>query len=537
MVKFLKILLILVSLFFFSASVCYSLPLSTNGRWVVDAPTGDRVKLRCVNWASHMQTMLAEGLDKKPLPNIVKSMSSLGFKCVRFTWATYMFTKPNNWNLTVDESFKRLGLLEAKAGIALNNPGLLKLTVLEAYEAVVDELGKQGIMVILDNHVSKPQWCCGDGDDNGFFGDKFFDPKEWLQGLAIVANRFKGKPQVVAMSMRNELRGPRQNKDVWYRYVRLGGETIHKLNPKLLVIISGLGYDTDLSFLRNVTLHTNFGNKLVYEGHWYAFTDGRRKDWVNKTPDQICAITMKEFDDKLEFVTLGKYPIPLFLSEFGVDQRGLNDGDNRFLSCFLAYAAEKDLDWAMWALQGSYYIKNETPNFDETYGVLDKNWDQPRNPKFTERYRLIEDILQDPRSNLPREQIIYHPLSGHCFTVDDKNSSSTQLSDCLNRSHWSYAGNQTQIKLTGTSKCLKVEGNGLPVTVSDDCSSVWKVIADSNIRLATTDKEGRSLCLDYNPSISPLVLSNECLCADDESSNCKENPETQWFKLIETNVK
>lgn len=143
----------------------------------------------------------------------------------------------------------------------------------------------------------------------------------------------------------------------------------------------------------------------------------------------------------------------------------------------------------------------------------------------------------DPRSNLPRDQIIYHPLSGHCLLVDDKNSSNTQASDCLNRSHWSYAGNQTQVKLTGTSKCLKVEGNGLPVTVSDDCSSVWKVIADSNIRLATTDKEGRSLCLDYDLSKSSVVLSNECLCADDESSNCKENPETQWFKLIETNVK
>ncbi|KAI3920388.1 hypothetical protein MKX01_000727 [Papaver californicum] len=139
----------------------------------------------------------------------------------------------------------------------------------------------------MDNHVSMPQWCCGESDDNGFFGDKYFDPKEWLHGLAIVANRFKGKPQ---------------------------------LNPKLLVIISGLSCDTDLSFVRNETLNINFDNKLVYKGHWYAFTDGRRKDWEPKTPDQICATTMKEFDAKLEFVTLGKNPIPLFLSEFGEDQ-------------------------------------------------------------------------------------------------------------------------------------------------------------------------------------------------------------------------
>ncbi|KAI3974968.1 hypothetical protein MKX01_005079 [Papaver californicum] len=332
-------------------------------------------------------------------------------------------------------------------------------------------------MMVLDNHVSMPQWCCGESDENGFFEDKFL----------IQKNRY----MVVGMSMRNELRGPRQNKDDWYRYIRLGGKTIHRLNPKLLVIISGLGYDTNLSFLRNETLSINFDNKLVYEDHWYAFTDGRRKDWEFKTPDQKCANVIKEFDDKLEFLTSGKNPIPLFLSEFGVDQLGLNDWDNRFLSCFLAYAAEKDLDWAIWAMHGSYYIKNRIANFDETYCVLDKNWNHPRNPNF----RFQRDI------------------------------------------HWSYAGNQTPIKLMGTSKCLKPVGNALPVTVLNDCLSVWKVISDSIIRLAAMDTKGRSFCLDYNPSKYPLVLSNECLCvSNDESSKCKENPETQWFKLMQTNV-
>ncbi|KAI3920215.1 hypothetical protein MKX01_017872 [Papaver californicum] len=489
MVKFLKTaLLLLVSTIFFFVSVSHSLPLSTNGRWVVDTSTGDRVKLRCVNWASHMQTMLVEGLDKKPLPDVVKSMSTLGFNCVRLTWATYTFTKQNYRNLTVDH-------VGENDFLWFNNPGVLNLTILESYDEVVSELGKQRIMAVLDNHVNMPQWCCGESDENGFFGDKFFDPKEWIHGLDIVANRFKGKPQVFSC-LRNELRRPRQNKDDWYEYVRLGGKTIHHLNPKLH--ISGLGYDTDLSFLKNETLNNNFDNKLVYEGHSYAIlTDGRRKDWELKTPDKICAIAMKEFDDKLEFVTLGKNPIPLFLSEFGL-------------------------------------ISTKPTVF------LIKNWNQPRNLKFRDRYRLIQDMLQDPRSKLPGDQIIYHPLSGRCFLlVDNMNSSNTQMSDCLNRSHWSYAGNQTPIKLMGSSKRLKVVGNGFPVTVSNDCSSVWKVISDSNIRLAAIGTEGRSLCLDYNPSKSPLILSSICYClcvSNDESSKCNENPETQWFKLIQTNV-
>ncbi|OVA18925.1 Glycoside hydrolase [Macleaya cordata] len=380
---------ILLISFFLFASLANSLPLSTNGRWVVDSMTGKRVKLQCINWASHMQSMVVEGLDKKPLPEIVDSMSSLGFNCVRLTYATYMFTRLDYGTRTVDHSFTSLNLTEARDGIAKNNPSLLNLTVVEAYHKVVDELGAKGIMVVLDNHISRPNWCCSENDGNGFFGDEYFDAEEWLEGLTIVARRFKYYPQVVAMSMRNELRGPRQAQPDWFRWVGRGGRRIHFVNPKLLVIVSGLSYDTDLSFLpRNLSV--NLGNKLVYEGHWYAFSSGRRKAWVNGPLDKVCATTMKEFDDRIYFVTKGKNPVPLFASDFGVDQRGLNQGDNMFISCFLAYAAERDLDWALWALQGSYYIRENKTDFEETYGVLDKNWDQPRNPKFRERYRLVE---------------------------------------------------------------------------------------------------------------------------------------------------
>ena len=61
---------------------------------------------------------------------------------------------------------------------------------------MVDELGKNGVMVVLDNHVSRPDWCCGDNDGNGFFGDADFYPMEWLQGLAQVATTYKDHPAV-----------------------------------------------------------------------------------------------------------------------------------------------------------------------------------------------------------------------------------------------------------------------------------------------------------------------------------------------------
>lgn len=70
-------------------------------------------------------------------------------------------------------------------------------------------------MVIIDNHVSKPMWCCSGNDGNGFFGDVYFSVAEWQQGWTIMATLFHDSPNVIAMSLRNELRGYNQNSADW----------------------------------------------------------------------------------------------------------------------------------------------------------------------------------------------------------------------------------------------------------------------------------------------------------------------------------
>ena len=84
-------------------------------------------------------------------------------------------------------------------------------------QAVVNNLGANNLMAILDNHISKPGWCCGLNDGNGFFGDEYFNVDVWLKGLSRVAAMFRGVPNVVGISLRNELRGSRQNVDDWFR--------------------------------------------------------------------------------------------------------------------------------------------------------------------------------------------------------------------------------------------------------------------------------------------------------------------------------
>lgn len=86
-----------------------------------------------------------------------------------------------------------------------------------SWQVVVGSLAKYKVMIILDNHISKPGWCCSSYDGNGFFGDIYFDPKLWVIGLTKVATMFNGTSNVVGISLRNELRGPKQNVNDWYR--------------------------------------------------------------------------------------------------------------------------------------------------------------------------------------------------------------------------------------------------------------------------------------------------------------------------------
>lgn len=107
--------------------------LYTNSRWIVNEG-GQRVKLSCVNWVSHLEVMVAEGLSKQPLDNIPKSITNMGFNCVRLTWPLFLFTNESLASLNVRQSFNNLGLVESIAGLQANDPSILDLSLLQAYK-------------------------------------------------------------------------------------------------------------------------------------------------------------------------------------------------------------------------------------------------------------------------------------------------------------------------------------------------------------------------------------------------------------------
>ncbi|KAK7276062.1 hypothetical protein RIF29_17194 [Crotalaria pallida] len=525
-------LLLLVSIF---ASYSNAYPLSTNQRWIIDDSTGQRAKLVCGNWAGHLQPMMPEGLDRQPLKDLVALLVKHKFNCVRLTYAIYMWTRYSGSN--VNETLGSLDIPEVVEGIAKNNPSVLKMTHIQVFEAVINELGAQNVKVLFDNHVSKPKWCCADDDENGFFHDRHFDPQEWVSGLTLAAKKFAGNSAVVAMSLRNELHGPRQNEGDWYKYMSQGAIAIHRENPQVLVVFSGLNYDTEFQFLRRKPLKIDLGKKLVYEKHLYSWSGIdtlKLKDiWTKQPLNRVCANNIKAMDYRAGFLNTGKDAAPLIFTEFGFDQSGGSEGDNKYLTCLQTYLVGRDLDWGIWAFHGSYYAREDKVQLDESFGVLDATWSQLRNPNFTDKFQLLQRKNQDPTSKAPNAHILFHPLTGKCAQVNNNNE--LEVGSCESQNRWNSVG--SQILLSGTKKCLSAAGEGLPVVVSEDCQgkhSSWKPISLSRLHLATKAKDGKHVCLQKDSNSSSIVTS-QCICVTDDSL-CLDDPRSQWFQLVATNV-
>ena len=133
---------------------------------------------------------------------------------------------------------------------------------------------------------------------------------------------------------------------------------------------------------------------------------------------------------------------------------------------------------------------------------------------------------------MPKSNILHHPQSGLCVKAD-KNYNQVESSDCVKASGWSQEGDK--IKLNG-DHCLKALGDeGVPVVVSTDCSSEltsWKFISASGLHLAVG--QGSGLCLEKDSTSSKLV-TNRCICVEDDDG-CIDNPQSQWFQFVPTNV-
>ncbi|EPQ27969.1 uncharacterized protein PFL1_04296 [Pseudozyma flocculosa PF-1] len=418
-------------------------PFSTRGGDIVNA-NGQKVIFAGTNWPMSGESMLPEGLEYQPLSAIVGRLKEAGFNFVRHTYAIQMIDEiyaNNGRDVTLRDTMVH-ALGEANGtrvtnDIIKHNPQwTAQTTRLQILADVAKAEAQAGILMHLDNHISVAQWCCGATDGNGWFGDRDFDVAKWHRGLQYMAKWAKGHANVQTISLRNELRKSKLDDSLeyswvnWWNHVREAAELVHAANPDLVITLSGLDYDIDLSAVTTQAdlrtapstdsalmkpkttsskpviadiKSTSFGkaNKAVLELHAYKQSDfysenGHLNDCplleaafyrfgfnaVGMSPPAACR------SDKWEEpygCPRPKINLPVLLTEFG-DAIDSNYKSVTLQKCLRDWTTKNKIGWAQWSLAGSYRIREGKQQFEDTWGLTTKDWSAWRSTDAMENF-------------------------------------------------------------------------------------------------------------------------------------------------------
>jgi endoglucanase len=346
-------------------------PLHTSGHQILDAH-GHRVRLTSVNrYGFDQKEYAVGGLDHASLHSIIGQIKAIGVNSVRLPWA----------NETVEHN----PLLPDYAVKA--NPRFRGQRALEVMDAVVAALAKAHIMIILDNHMSRADWCCSETDDNGLWYNAEYPEEKWLADWQTLVRRYQHQKWVIAADLRNELRsgaqwGGNDPRLDWHAAAERGGNAILEVNPKLLIMVEGPEYSTDFTAFAKLPVILKVASRLVYSPHAYASAEH-----VFQSYEELRQI----YDVRAGYLLNVEPAVPLWVGEFGACQTLDCEQNSQWFRWFVRYLSEKDLSWSYWPLNGTQSSgigrKYDTM---ETYGLLTTDYQHIAAPKIVELLRTIE---------------------------------------------------------------------------------------------------------------------------------------------------
>ncbi|HET9802444.1 MAG TPA: glycoside hydrolase family 5 protein [Candidatus Acidoferrum sp.] len=354
----------------------FHLPLHTESHRIVDARNRP-VRLAAVNWYGFDQKeFVVGGLDHQPLTDIVKKIKQLGMNSVRLPWANETLEK----NPVVPDYAVRA------------NPQFKGARAMEVMDAVVAALAKAHLMIILDNHMSRADWCCNENDGNGLWANAEYSEEKWLEDWKAITLRYKDQPYVVGTDLRNELRsgaawGGADPALDWHAAAQRGGNAVLEANPALLIFVEGPQYSTDFRGAAEKPIVLNIPKRLVYSPHAYASQNIKFQSYEE----------MKQaLDARAGFLLQSEPAAPLWVGEFGTCQTLTNCGpdgtpDHQWFLWFVEYLKEKNLSWCYWPLNGNQ-SSGQSRKYDtlETYGLLSQDYGTIAAPKIVQLVRTIQ---------------------------------------------------------------------------------------------------------------------------------------------------
>lgn len=351
-------------------------PLHTKGHQILDA-AGHGVRLTSVNWYGFDQKeFVVGGLDHASLATIISEINALGVNSVRLPWA--------NETLERDPVVPEYAV---KANLQFKGK-----RAMETMDAVVDALAKAHIMVILDNHMSRADWCCSEEDGNGLWYNPEYPESKWLADWRTIAGRYKHERWVIGADLRNELRsgaawGGSDSKLDWHAAAERGGDAVLAVNPRLLIMVEGPDYSTNFAGFDKMPVRLKVADRLVYSPHAYAPADHAFSNY-----DDLKQV----YDGRAGFLLHAEPSVPLWVGEFGTCQTLDCGAKSNWFRLFVRYLKDNDLAWSYWPLNGTQ-SSGAGRKYDavETFGLLSPDYSQVGAQTILRLLRTIEN--QPPR--------------------------------------------------------------------------------------------------------------------------------------------
>ncbi len=353
-------------------------PLHTSGHEIRDA-AGHLVRLTSVNWYGFDEKeYVAGGLDHAPLEAIIEQIRVIGVNSVRLPWA--------------NETLERNPVVADYAVKA--NPRFRGKHALDVMDAVIAALAQAHILVILDNHVSRADWCCSETDGNGLWYNAEYPETKWLADWQTIVRRYKNQSWVIGADLRNELRNGAQWGGAdplldWHAAAERGGNAVLAANPDLLVMVESPEYSTNFTGFDKLPVILKIPNRLVYSPHAYAPENSHQL----KSYEELKQV----YDARAGFLLHNEPGVPLWVGEFGTCQTLDCDGNSEWFRLFVQYLGENNLSWSYWPLNGTQ-SSGIGRKYDavETYGLLSPDYQHIAAPKIVELLRTIGATTKAP---------------------------------------------------------------------------------------------------------------------------------------------
>jgi aryl-phospho-beta-D-glucosidase BglC (GH1 family) len=339
----------------------YDLPLQTRGRHVVDQK-GRRFKLASVNWyGASDESFVVGGLDVRHRDDFARTIRTMGFNSVRLPYS--------------DELVMANPVIDPKLLAA--NADLVGMRAMDVFTAVVRSLTSQGVAVIVNNHITSAQWCCGiDPCDAGWANDHLGGlcrvkqtEEEWIRHWEAIMAPLADDPFVIGVDLRNEVRGlwGTMPWETWAAAAERCGKRLHAMSRDWLIVVGGTESGNDLSGVARRPVVVDVPDKVVYSSHVYGWSGwGSREGRFVKRPYASFARTMRQNWGYL----LDGDVAPVWCGEFGAPHMP-NVGDAHYWENLMRYLKMQDADFGYWAINPRKPPNNE----EETYGLVEDDWE------------------------------------------------------------------------------------------------------------------------------------------------------------------